>query len=378
MERARHRDRVVKVFQEALKRDRQRTKILHLSPLGLIEMTRKRRGESLMGILTETCPHCAGLGRVRRPLTVALKLEREAARLAAEDKIAALVIRAAPAAAGILVGDDGRRVAALEKQVGCPVYVRADYGLEIEEHEIVPATQAEAQGLVKSHQKGQELTLDRLDPPEPGAEQEVLGWAGGLRVLVDSAARVDPGAVLVIEEAARSFARAHVKGAQRKPEPRRRPGRAPREARGRDSGEVRPGQAAPAQAREAEAPPREAREREPAPLAVREAKPGAKPAGGGRRRRGRRRPRQVGAAPAPVSAPQPEKPPVKVEAPKHPQRRPRPSRRRRPAGAPRVEAQAPAAPPAPIVPAPVQAPPPRRMGLLRRGARTIARVLREE
>jgi ribonuclease G len=383
MERARHRDRVVKVFEEALKRDRQRTKILHLSPLGLIEMTRKRRGESLMGILTETCPHCAGLGRVRRALTVALKLEREAGRLAAEDKIGALMIRAAPAVAGMLVGEGGSRAGTLEKRIGCPVYVRAGYGLEVEEHELVPTTRAEAQGLVKSYNKGQELTLDRLDPPEPGGEQEVYGWAEGLRVLVDSAARIEPGAVVVVEEVGRSFARAHVKGAQRKAEQRRRGGRGLREAREPSGRDARRREAAPAQAREVEAPPAKEPQREPAPAKVQEAAAAPKPSR--RSRRGRRRPRQAGAAPVASAQPQPkplalsgvEGAPAKVEAAKQPQRRPRPSRRRRPPRARPVEAQASAAPPTPAVQAPPAAPPPKRMGLLRRGARTIARVVRE-
>ncbi len=65
MDRPRHRQKVMKAFQDALRKDRQKTNIVHLSPLGLIEMTRKRRGESLMGIITETCPVCVGLGRVR-------------------------------------------------------------------------------------------------------------------------------------------------------------------------------------------------------------------------------------------------------------------------------------------------------------------------
>ena len=452
MERARHRDRVVKVFEEALKRDRQRTKILHLSPLGLIEMTRKRRGESLMGILTETCSHCAGLGRVRRPLTVALKLERDAGRLAAEGKVGALVIRAAPAVAGTLVGDDGSRAAALEKRIGCPVYVRAGYGLEVEEHELVPTTRAEAQGLVKSYNKGQELTLDRLDAREPGGEQEVYGWAEGLRVLVDSTARIELGAVLVLDEAGQSFARAHVKGAQRKAEGRRR---------GRGSREGRPRDAAPAEMREVEAPPPEEREREPAPVEVREAEAAPKPSRRSRRgrrkprspeapvaaapqsqaqpapvevreaeaapkpprrsrrgrrkprspeapaaaapqsqaqpapvevreaeaapkpprrrRRGHRKPRQTGAAPA-AAAPQSQAQPASAdaEAAKQPRRRPRPSRRRRPKRAQPVEAQASAAPPAPAVQAAAEPAPPKRMGLLRRGARTIARVARGE
>jgi ribonuclease G len=233
MERARNRSRVTKAFEAALKRDRQRTKILHLSPLGLVEMTRKRRGESLTGILTETCPHCAGLGRVRRPLTIALKLEREAYRLAAEDKAKAEVIRAAASVADILIGERGARAAALETRAGTTLYIRADHNLAVEEHELLPTSRAEAERLVSSHSRGEEVVLDRVDPPQAGEGDEAYGWAGGYRVLVDSTDPVAEGTVVVLTEAGRSFGRGHVKGAAPAAQPARRKGGKPAAARKR-------------------------------------------------------------------------------------------------------------------------------------------------
>jgi len=495
MEIARNRERVMKGFEEALKRDRQRTKILHLSPLGLIEMTRKRRGESLMGILTETCPHCAGLGRVRRALTVALKLEREACRLAAEEKVEALVVRAAPSVVSILVGERGARVAALETRAGCPVYVKADYEMGTEEQELTSARRAEVQRLVKAHSKGQELTLDRVDPPEPGGDQEIYGWAEGMRVLVDSPAPVAAGAVVVIEEAGRSFCRVHVKGAQKVEPPKRGRGRAPRGGRERPAApeETREPETVPEEhpevaaaqpeQPEGEAPPKPSRRRRrgprrprraaggPAPVAPEEARQPevvpeeqpevaaaqperpegeAPPKPSRRRRRGPRRPRQAAGGPAPaapeearqpevvpeerpeVAAAEPERPEVEA-APKPSRRRrrgprrprraaggpapttaeggegrpsgvraappepalqqatpapqqagpPRPHRRRRPrAGGPKTPAAEQPVPAAPSAPVPAAAPseerPRKRMGLLRRGARTITRVVRDE
>jgi ribonuclease E len=175
-------------------------------------MTRKRRGESLMGILTETCPHCAGLGRVRRPLTIALKLEREAYRLVAENEAKAAVIRVAGSVADILIGDRGARAAALEKRAGVPLYIRADHSLDIEEHELLPSTRAEAERLAKVFGRGDEVVLDRVDSPEPGGGDEVYGWADGYRVLVEGARSVKEGAVIVLTEAGMSLGRGHVKG----------------------------------------------------------------------------------------------------------------------------------------------------------------------
>ncbi len=422
MERARNRERVMRAFQDALKRDRQRTKILHLSPLGLIEMTRKRRGESLMGILTETCPHCAGLGRVRRPLTVALKLEREACRLAAEDNVGALIVRAAPAVADVMVGEEGARAAALEKKAGCPVYIRADYEMGTEEHDLVPVTRAEAPSMVREHAKGQQIVLDRVDPPEPGAgEQETYGWADGVRVSVDTAGRVDAGALVVVDETGRSFGRVHVEGAERKPRRRDRGGRrgAPPapveipeleepviEAEEEEIGEAvedRPETAVPParhsrrrrggkrrsrRAREAGAPSPEPEAAAvealadiPAELATEQPEEPARPAHRSRPRR-RRRPKAAAKPPVAEEAAAPVEAAAEaalpVESTPQVARKPRPRRRRRQAGgAAKTTAIDQAAPtPSPAAePAPSVARP-RRVGLLRRGARTIARLAR--
>ncbi|MEO1060633.1 MAG: Rne/Rng family ribonuclease [Actinomycetota bacterium] len=64
MEVADHRREVVKVFREALARDKTRTQVYDVSDLGLVEMTRKRIGEGLLESMSSTCDQCAGRGVV--------------------------------------------------------------------------------------------------------------------------------------------------------------------------------------------------------------------------------------------------------------------------------------------------------------------------
>ncbi|MGB9620147.1 MAG: Rne/Rng family ribonuclease, partial [Armatimonadota bacterium] len=61
---AKDRQKVVSALEKELHKDRTRTKICHISPLGLVEMTRKRTGETLTELVTEPCPYCQGRGRV--------------------------------------------------------------------------------------------------------------------------------------------------------------------------------------------------------------------------------------------------------------------------------------------------------------------------
>src|ERR1700745_4170147 len=65
-----HRPAVLCALEAALADDRAQTHIVSLSPLGLVEMTRKRTRESLEHLLCGPWPSCEGRGFVRTPDTV--------------------------------------------------------------------------------------------------------------------------------------------------------------------------------------------------------------------------------------------------------------------------------------------------------------------
>ncbi|WP_457567722.1 Rne/Rng family ribonuclease [Desulfurobacterium sp.] len=72
-----NKQRLIEVLERELSRDRAKTKIVSMSDLGLVEMTRKRVKKSLGRSLTMTCPYCEGKGRVKSADTVAFEIERE-------------------------------------------------------------------------------------------------------------------------------------------------------------------------------------------------------------------------------------------------------------------------------------------------------------
>ncbi len=59
-----NRDELVRVFKEALARDKTRTQVYSVSDLGLVEMTRKRIGEGLLESFADQCGVCSGRGVV--------------------------------------------------------------------------------------------------------------------------------------------------------------------------------------------------------------------------------------------------------------------------------------------------------------------------
>jgi ribonuclease G len=67
---------VYKAIKDRLKRDKAKTQVMQISPIGLMEMTRQRLNESLRDSMYEPCPYCQGRGRVKTPMTMSIEIQR--------------------------------------------------------------------------------------------------------------------------------------------------------------------------------------------------------------------------------------------------------------------------------------------------------------
>lgn len=63
--------------KEGLRRDKAKTHVLPLSPLGLMEMTRQRQTESVQSSLYEDCTHCRGRGFIKSAETMSVEIQRK-------------------------------------------------------------------------------------------------------------------------------------------------------------------------------------------------------------------------------------------------------------------------------------------------------------
>jgi len=68
---------VLATLKEHMARDRARSKILELSELGMVEMTRQRQRGSLVSALSRPCPYCRGRGTVLEFEVLATRIERD-------------------------------------------------------------------------------------------------------------------------------------------------------------------------------------------------------------------------------------------------------------------------------------------------------------
>ncbi len=82
MESEENKQRVLRELRANLRRDRSRTKTLKISEIGLVEMTRKRVGPSLLQRFSEACPCCKAQGRILSRETLARRVEQALRRAA--------------------------------------------------------------------------------------------------------------------------------------------------------------------------------------------------------------------------------------------------------------------------------------------------------
>lgn len=113
-----HRRQVMRALEKALEKDRARTKVLGVSELGLVEMTRKRTRESLERVMCEPCAVCEGKGSVKSAETVCYEIFREILREAKTYETAELMVLASQSVIDRLLDEDSATVADLEKLSG--------------------------------------------------------------------------------------------------------------------------------------------------------------------------------------------------------------------------------------------------------------------
>ncbi|MCD8036200.1 MAG: Rne/Rng family ribonuclease [Clostridiales bacterium] len=58
---------LIKTLEDAVATDRLQTIVVGMTELGLMQLTRKKKRQSIMQLMTKTCPTCGGVGRVFSP-----------------------------------------------------------------------------------------------------------------------------------------------------------------------------------------------------------------------------------------------------------------------------------------------------------------------
>ena len=115
-----NRQAVEEALRTELERDRTKTYVVEISPLGLVEMTRQNVTDGPREVMTRRCPTCAGDGIVVSEATAALEVERRLRELAAAGtgtRVQAYRVAVHPRVLPLLAGPGGARLAELEERM---------------------------------------------------------------------------------------------------------------------------------------------------------------------------------------------------------------------------------------------------------------------
>ena len=139
MEREDHKRQLLNSLQKYLAKDHAKTQVFEVSPLGLVEMTRKRTRESLEHVLCEPCTTCHGRGSLKTTETVCYEIFREILREARfYDEAQQLLVMANQDVVDRLLDEEAANLAELETFIKIPVKLQVEAHLSQESYDVVP------------------------------------------------------------------------------------------------------------------------------------------------------------------------------------------------------------------------------------------------
>lgn len=126
MEERRHNGAVEKRIKEAMKLDRARIQVGHISSFGLLELSRQRLRPSLFEASTEICPHCAGTGSIRSIESTSLHVLRAIEDEGLKGKTAEMAIYVPTQVALYMLNQKRQTLLGIEARYGMSVQVAND------------------------------------------------------------------------------------------------------------------------------------------------------------------------------------------------------------------------------------------------------------
>jgi len=134
---AEHRRQVLRTLEKSLVKDHAKTTVYDFSPLGLVEMTRKRTVESLQRQLSEPCHECGGRGMLKTAETVTYEIFREITRAVRQFEAARLLVIASPKIVSRITEEESAAVAELEEFLGKSIRFQPDEQYLQEQFDVV-------------------------------------------------------------------------------------------------------------------------------------------------------------------------------------------------------------------------------------------------
>jgi len=131
-----HKEKVMLLIEESMKKDKSQTNILPLTELGLVQMTRKRTRRNLTRTLCEPCFYCNGTGHLLSKKSICHKIYRDLVSEAGDIMGNRFTVKVHPDIAQLLHGREKHLIASLESQFSKPIAIYPEPHYHLEEYHI--------------------------------------------------------------------------------------------------------------------------------------------------------------------------------------------------------------------------------------------------
>jgi ribonuclease G len=209
-----NRQLVEDALKAELEKDRTKTYVVEISPLGLVEMTRQNVTDGPREIMTLPCPTCGGDGIVVSDETNAVNVERELRRLVLTSRHQAYLIELNSRVAGILIGPGASRLLDLERETGRRFFFETKDDLHSDHFAVLdrgPVSRLEAKSLPVA--AGDELEV-KIEAAHLHSDGDAVARLNGYVIAVAGAAgKIGKKVRVRIERPTRSVAYATLVGA---------------------------------------------------------------------------------------------------------------------------------------------------------------------
>ena len=178
---------VEEALRTELERDRTKTYVVEISPLGLVEMTRQNVTDGPREVMTRKCPTCGGDGIVYSEASAAIDVERRLRALVAGSRSQAFRVELADGIASALVGPGARRLLELETVTKKKLFLEGKPNMHLDHFVVLAEGKLADLAPEAPVEEGAEIMLQLVEVDRHDGSAAV-GKLDGLNVVVADAA----------------------------------------------------------------------------------------------------------------------------------------------------------------------------------------------
>ncbi|HKT44021.1 MAG TPA: Rne/Rng family ribonuclease [Gaiellaceae bacterium] len=184
-----NRKTVEDALREELERDRTKTYVVEISPLGLVEMTRQNVTEGPREVMTRKCPTCGGDGIVLSEASAAIDVERKLRALVSGSRSQAYRVELAAPIAAALIGPGARRLVELEALTKRRFFLEGKQDMHLDHFVVLAEGKLADLTPPAPVAEGAELQIELVEVDRHDADAAV-GKLDGLDVVVGGASKL--------------------------------------------------------------------------------------------------------------------------------------------------------------------------------------------